>query len=378
MPDLPVCLQPAVEQIEKYQTQILALEAKTDSLNEHVQDLSSKNERLVQQVQDESALHNTQVEKLEAEKTTLHDLNVVVGDQLKEKSSLVDELSVSKNALEEKNSQVSSESLRINVEQEALSQKTEVLGSELETLKSENASLKEENSALSLVNSAMHQRQTDRQDVSVEDNPILVAEIQSLKQELQSLKSGSTDLSFLQSENHRLTMRHGEITQEKMSASSKMHTAQNALQGVQDKLDAATKTNQQLDFDLRGLQNLHKNLNDEKNSHVQDNKLLESVKDELNAKILHLEEEIQGLETEKELVEQNLAKAHKKADTLTQVINELRLKNEKLKAGVTPVVNETPKAQAPEVKALEIKETADEDIEIVRLSSTGPTFPGER
>ena len=275
MSDLPECLQPALEQIQTYQTQISALEAKNDSLNEHVQDLSHKNERLVEQAKEENVAYLTKLEEYEAEKTTLREINVVVGEQLKEKASLVDELNASKNALEEENTKASSENLRVNVEQEALNQKTQNLNSELESLRNENSALKEENSALTLVNSAMHQRQTDRpEDMPKEDSPILVAEIESLKQELQAYKSGNTDVSFLQSENVRLTQRHGEITQEKMQASAKMHTAQNSLQGVQDKLDEQTKMVEQLSFDLQGLQNLHKNLNNEKNSIVQDSKSL--------------------------------------------------------------------------------------------------------
>jgi len=378
MSDLPECLQPAVEQIQKYQTQISALEAKADSLNEHVQDLSNKNERLVHQAKEESDAHNAKLEEYEAEKLTLRELNAVVGEQLKEKSSLVEALSMSKNELEAKNSQASSENLRANVEQEALSQKTDSLNTQIEALKGENASLKEENSALTLVNSAMHQRQTDQQGETKEENPMLLAEIESLKQELNALKNGNTDVSFLQSENLRLTQRHGDITQEKMQASAKMHTAQNALQGVQDKLEVETKMVEQLNFDLQGLQNLHKNLNDEKNSLVQDNKTLEIQHSELDRTILSLEENIQRLETEKEMLNQELTKEHKKADTLTQVINELRMKNEKLKTGGSPAITAVMPSQEPQVEALEISDSNEDMIEIVESSKRGPSFPGER
>jgi len=377
MSDLPECLQPAVEQIQKYQTQISALEAKSNSLNEHIQDLSNKNERLVQQVQEDADSFTAKEEQLEAEKLNLRELNVVVGEQLKEKSSLVESLNMSKNALEEKNSQASSENLRVNVEQVALSQKSDSLSTELEALKGENKALKEENSALTLVNSAMHQRQTDRREEPQVESPMLLAEITSLKQELTALKSGNTDVSFLQSENLRLTQRHGDITQEKMQASAKMHTAQNALQGVQDKLDAETKMVEQLNFDLQGLQNLHKNLNDEKNSLVQDNKTFEIQHSELDRTILSLEGNIQRLETEKEMLNQELTSEHKKADTLTQVINELRMKNERLKASGSPTISPLAPSQEPQVEALEISDANEDMIEIVESSKSGPSFPGE-
>ena len=377
MSDLPDCLQPAVEQIQKYQTQVSALEAKTDSLNEHIQDLSNKNERLVTQVKEDAEAYAVRIEEYEAEKANLRELNSVVGEQLKEKSSLVEELNANKTQLQEEKIKASSENLRVNVEQEVLSQNLESLSNEIEVLKGENAALKDENSALSLVNSAMHQRQEDNKGEKQEDNPVLLAEIERLKQELQAYQNGNTDLAFLQSENIRLTQRHGEITQEKMQASAKMHTAQNALQGVQDKLDAEIKKVEQLNFDLHGLQNLHKNLNDEKNSHLQDNKTLEVEKTDLEKQILHLEENIQRLETEKELLSLELTKEHKKADTLTQVINELRMKNEKLKSAISPSITPVSASVEPEIEALEINDSHEDMIEIVDSSKMGPSFPGE-
>ena len=77
------------------------------------------------------------------------------------------------------------------------------------------------------------------------------------------------------------------------------------------------------------------------------------------------------------MLNQELTKEHKKADTLTQVINELRIKNDRLKSGIAPTIAEVSTPQAPEVKALEISNINEDMIEIVESSKTGPSFPGE-
>jgi len=371
MSDLPQCLQPVLEQIQKYETQISALEAKSEALDEHVQDLFVKNENLVQKAKEESESHILQVKTLEEEKVSLRELNRVVNDQLQNKSSLVQ-------TLEEENVKVNSQSQEVNDKQEALGAKTTHLNEELEKIKAENSALKDENSALNLVNSAMHQRYEDLGNAPTQENPLLLSEIENLKNELETYKSENTDTAFLQSENQRLTQRHGEITQEKMQASSKMHAAQNALSTLQNQLDDANKIIQQSNFDLQGLHKLHSNLNDEKNARIQDTKDLEFEKRALDEKLVHQEENIQQLVTEKALVSQELASERKKADTLTQVINELRLKNEKLKAGIINKIEpKTSAKEEPEVEALEISNTEDEMIKISKSTPKGPTFPGE-
>ena len=377
MSNLPECLQPAVEQLQKYETHIATLEAKAQVLNEHIKDLSAKNENLVHQAKNENDNHVSQVKVLEEEKLSLRELNQVVNGQLQDKSSLVETLQASKSALEDENSKVSSQSQRLNEEQADLGAQTSQLSEELTRLKAENTALKDENSALNLVNSAMTQRYEDIQNKPEEQSPLLIAEVESLKSELNAYRTGNTDTAFLQSENQRLTQRHGEITQEKMQASAKMHAAQNALQGVEDERDASKKRVEQLEFDLQGLHKLHRNLNDEKNSHVQNSKDLEFEKRALDEQLVHQEENIQQLSTEKALIGQELEKERKKADTLTQVINELRIKNEKLKSGgLAKIKPKVSAAQEPEVEALEI-DSDDQMIEIVTSTKTGPSFPGE-
>jgi len=378
MQNLPECLLPALEQLENYQTQIIALEAKTEALNEHLKDLSSKNEKLVTQAKDETEEHISKIKLLEEEKATLRELNHVINEQMQAKSEQVENLEASESILKEENTKVSSQSQEVNEKQALLDEKTQNISKELEQLKAENSTLQAENSALNLVNSAMRQRHEDIQNSAVQESPVLLAELESLKNELKAYQSGNTDTNFLQKENQRLMQRHGEITQEKMQASSKMHAAQDALSGVQNQLDEANRKIQQLEFDHQGLQKLHRNLNDEKNLHVQSGKDLEFEKRALDEQILHQEENIQGLKTEKEMITQELNAERKKADTLTQVINELRIKNEKLKSGGLAQVQAVPTAkEEPEVEALEIKDMSEDVTDIIRIKNTGPSFPGE-
>lgn len=405
MQNIPECLQPVVHEIEKFQTQISALEAKTDALNKNVEAIASEKQSLEEKIADEDARHRKIIETYESEKLSLRELNIVVSDQLKEKISLINELqeqnSAFKNeneALSDKNKNASSESLRLNAEEEALIHQSAKLNEQIASLKAQNLALKDENSALTLVNSAMHQRNLDNQNGNSSENPRLLAEIQELKNELESYKAGGTDESFLKKENERLIQRHGDITQEKMQASAAMRKAQDELKVVQLKLDEALQNVKKLNFELNGMQNLYKNLTQEKNDLLANSKILAGQKSVLEDKNHNYDEKLQLLITEKELVVQELNQERTKSDTLTQVINQLRIKNSKLEDRVTKVSTndtlENPIVQAdvpvsprevPEVKELEIDVIVDdyEDDVIVdtqptnNIQRSGPSFPGE-
>ncbi len=403
MSDLPECLQPAVAQLEKYETQIAALESKNHNLDDNLRTLHEEKEALRQKIEEETKAHALALESFEKEKLTLRELNLVVSEQLKEKSQELSALNQSRSDLEEENSRfktlnsqlseqnekVSSESLHVNVQQEALSTEASRLREEVEKLRSENSALKEEVSALTLVNSAMHQRQqslAQGTEGSVDDSALL-AEIDRLKGELNKANSGEGgDISFLKSENERLMQRHGEITQEKMQASAKMHAAQDELVGVKARLDEASKHIEQLEFEHQGLQNLHKNLLEERDALIADNSTLVEDKAKLDEKVQHLSETIQRVSTEKELVEQELNQEHIKADAMTEEVNHLRLKSRTLAEEIKALKQEAQAAAEqdlqPEVQVLEIRDDEEvpgsHDIEIVVPSTNeGPHFPGE-
>ena len=402
MSNLPECLQPAVEQLEKYEVQIAALENKNKNLDEDILHLRDEKESLENKIKEELEASALAAQKFETEKLTLRDLNVVVSDQLREKIEELNSLSSSQSDLQAKNSQyknlndelsqkntlVNSENLRVNVGQEALSQKSEQLSEELESLRAQNKALKDENSALTLVNSAMHQRQlqaTSNDEGPSTDNSALLAEIESLKQRLQGFENDNSDEGFLKSENERLVQRHGEITQEKMQASAKMHVAQNELIEVNTKLETALKNIEQLEFDHQGLSNLHKNLTDERNALLSDNSDLVNKNAELEEKAQHLGEIIQRITTEKDMIVQELNNEHIKADAMAEEVNHLRMKSRTLAEDIKTLKSGVQKAEEDtfdtEVEVLEIDipdEKPSLDVEMVEpSSSTGPHFPGE-
>lgn len=401
MSDFPECLQPAVEQISKYETKISILENEKQNLNENVQVLNNEKEELNRKIEDETAAHTSVVQNYEKEKMTLRELNLVVSDQLREKIEELNGLSTSQsqlevenghfkslnNSLSEQNTRVSSESLRMNAGQEALSHQTSRLNEELDELRNQNNALKEENSALTLVNSSMHQRQLD--DSPGLDNTELLTEIEKLKQELNVYKTDNSDISFLQGENARLVHRHGEITQEKMQASAKMHAAQKELLETNEKLASTLKALEQLEFEYQGLQNLHQNLTEERDSLIIDNGSLVNAKAELLEKTQHLGELIQRVTNEKELVTEELNKEHIKADAMTEEVNHLRMKSRTLaedikllKEGASIVTFDNdaqPQVQALEIDMSEDVNTREEhDIEIVApKENVRSHFPGE-
>jgi len=399
MSDLPDCLQPALEQIEKYKSEIASLQSENKSLDENIQVLSSEKKALHTKVEADEATHASMVESYEKEKLTLRELNRVVSDQLREKIDELESLSKSQVELEEQNgyfknlnselteqnTRVSSESLRVNADQEALSHQTDQLNATVEELQTQNARLKEENANLTLINSAMQQRQLQEKESSSNDSALL-SQIEGLKQELSVYETGSTDISFLRSENARLIQRHGEITQEKMQASAKMHVTQNELQKTALELDTALKSLEQLEFEYQGLQNLHKNLSEERNSLVMDNGSLVDEKAQLEEKNLKLSELIQNVTTEKELAVRELNQEHIKADVMTEEVNHLRMKSrtlaeeiKALKEGMQDQDSLDSHVQVLEIEVPDESKTSQQnEVKIVSSSTnSGPHFPGE-
>jgi len=404
MSNLPECLEPVVEQIEKYEVKISALESKTETLDNDIAALRDEKKSLEAKIEEELRLSEAAAQKFETEKLTLRELNVVVSDQLREKIEELGSLNQSKSELEAENghfknlnselseqkNQADTQQLRASVGHEALNQQASQMNEELESLRTQNKALKDENSALTLVNSAMHQRQAQavsEQSESSGDNSALVAEIQRLQSQLDAFNNDKSDEGFLKSENQRLTQRHGEITQEKMHASARMHAAQNELSEVTEKLDVALKSIEQLEFEHQGLQNLHKNLTDERNELVSDNGSLVTEKAELDDKIQHQGEIIQRITTEKDMIIQELNQEHIKADAMTEEVNHLRMKSRTLAEDIknlkTGVEKATEDAFEPQVQALEIKmdtptpEQNNLDIEIVSSSTdTSANYPG--
>jgi chromosome segregation ATPase len=405
MTELPECLQPAVEQLKSYEIQISDLESRNENLDEDLRVLNGEKEALQQQIQEESEAHALAVQTYEKEKLTLRELNIVVSDQLREKVAALNALQDASTELEaengafknlndelaQQNSQVSSESMLAATQQEELAQQTESLNNEVEELRRQNAALKEENSALTLVNSAMHQRQSEaplQETRSNDASPELEEEIKRLKQELHAYKTENKDESFLISENQRLTQRHGEITQEKMQASARMHAAEEALRTKVSELEQATATVNQLEFEQQGLQNLYKNLSIEKERLATLNAGLIDEKAGLDEQATHLSEQLQNLIAEKERIAQELSQEHTRTDVLTEEVNHLRLKSrtlaEEIKVLKEGLLLKPKENLEPQVEALEIdmSETDSQEehpqIEIISPSGkTSPHFPGE-
>jgi len=404
MSNLPECLQPVVDQIEKYEVQIAALESKTENLDSDISSLKEEKQRLEVQIKEEISSAEEAAQKFANEKITLRELNIVVSDQLRGKVDELNTLTHSKteleaenghfknlnNELSEQKNEADTQQLRVSVGNEALSQQAQQMTEELETLRTKNKSLSDENSALTLVNSAMHQRQSNAvssQSENTGDNGALVSEIERLKSELDVFVNDKSDLGFLKSENQRLTQRHGEITQEKMHASAKMHTAQNALDGVTTRLEETLKSIEHLEFEHQGLQNLHKNLTEERNRLAEDNTNLVAINVEKEGKIQVQDEAIQRITTEKEMVVQELNEEHIKADEMTEEVNHLRMKSRTLSEDIKNlkegVEKKTEDVFEPQVQALEINldtqtpAPSNVDIEIVSSSTdTSANYPG--
>ena len=405
MSDLPECLQPAIEQLKTYETQISALESRNENLDEDLRVLNEQKEALQKQVQEENDAHALAVQTYEKEKLTLRELNIVVSDQLREKVAALNALQDSRSQLEaengafknlndelsQQNSQVSSQSLLATAQQEELTHLSQSLKNEVEELRRQNTALKEENSALTLVNSAMHQRQSETQLQSPQSNDTsheLEEEIRRLKQELHAYKAENKDESFLISENQRLTQRHGEITQEKMQASARMHAAEEELRSKVDELEKASAAVNQLEFEQQGLQNLYKNLSIEKERLAALNTGMIEEKAGLDEQVLHLSEQLQTLTAEKERIAQELSQEHTRTDVLTEEVNHLRLKSrtlgEEIKVLKEGLLLNPKESLEPQVEALEIDMSEADvqgehpQIEIVSPGGkTGPHFPGE-
>jgi len=379
MSDLPACLQPALEQIRKFETEITVMESEAKRLNENIFTLNSEKDELNKSLEEEKKAHLLAVETYEKEKLALRELNLVIRDQLHEKSEELNgtsttlfELEAENGRVKELNSelseqmmQVDSERARLNVEQETSSQENNTLTEELQK---SNSSLKEENAALVLENSALKQRQLQNDEDSIEKR-LLLAELEQLKKELDTYKTENADTSFLQSENRRLVQRHGEITQEKMQASANMHRVQNELKEVEEKLNTTLKSLDQLEFEHQGLQNLHKTLQQERTSLLADNGTLVNEKAKLQEENENLNELIQRVTTEKERIMQELKQEHLKADAMTEEVNQLRIKSK-------TAVEDTSGHKGG--RADEYEANTDSDIEIVS-QSTGDSshYPGK-
>lgn len=347
MSTIPECLQPAVEQLEKYETKISVLENKNRSLEDDIESLQADKSRLNEQIVQDNEEHKRALENFEKEKMTLRELNVVVSDQLREKSEEIEALTESNAQLSEQNSRVSSESIRVNAGQEALSHQSQRLNDELEKLRLENETLRDQ-----VLN----------------------------KGEPTNTPTGEG--SYLESENARLVQRHGEITQEKMQASAKMHAAQKELEETMLKLSATQRSLKELEFEYQGLQNLHKNLIEEKNALFDDNKELLEEKVELDEKILRMSERIQLVTNEKEQLEQELVKEHAIEDDLADEVNHLRMKSRKLaeeNKGLREGLHDEVETGIPALEIDSSNEVHADEIEIVSSSdsSSSSHFPGE-
>lgn len=401
MSDLPECLQPAIEKLKSYETEISVLQSKNESLDENLRVLNDEKEALQKKIEEENNAHLLAAQNYEKEKLTLRELNLVVSDQLKEKIAALNALQESSSQLEAENgvfknlnnelSQQSSQSQNAAAQQEALSAQLQTLQEKVETLQRQNTSLKEENSALTLVNSAMHQRQseTQHQNSQIDDNSAqLNEEIRRLKQELDGYKAQNKDEAFLISENQRLTQRHGEITQEKMQASARMHAAEEELKSKLNELDKALTTINQLEFEQQGLQNLYNNLSSEKERLTAINSGLIEEKTALDGQVLHLSEQLQIITADKERIKQELSQEHTHTDVLTEEVNHLRLKSralaEEIKVLKEGLLLKPTEIHEPQVEVLEIDMNEADiheehpQIEILSPSSkSGPHFPGE-
>lgn len=401
MSDLPECLQPAVEQLKSYETQISALQSKNENLGDDLRSINDEKEALQKQIEEDNDAHARAVQNYEKEKRTLRELNIVVSDQLREKVAALNALQDSQSQIEVENavfkdlndelSEQSSHSQHTAAEQEALSAQLQNIQAEIETLRRQNSALKEENSALTLVNSAMHQRQSDAQlqGSQVDDNSFrLNEEISRLKQELDGYKSQNKDEAFLISENQRLTQRHGEITQEKMQASARMHAAEEELRSKVSELEKALTMINQLEFEQQGLQNLYNNLSSEKERLAALNVSLTEEKAGLDEQVIHLREQLQVVTAEKERITQELSQEHTRTDVLTEEVNHLRLKSrtlaEEIKVLKEGLLLKPRESREPQVEALEIDmseaDVHDEhpQIEIMApFDKRGPHFPGE-
>ncbi len=342
MSTLPECLQPAIEQLAKYETRISALEEKNRSLDGDIQALSDEKSALHEQILQETQAQRLALEEFENEKTRLRELNTVLSDQLRDKSKEVEELSEANAKLQEQNSRVSSESIRVNAGQEALSHQSQRLNEELEKLRTENESLREQ-----LLNGDQN---TDTQ---------------------------TGDASFLQDEIERLMQRHGEITQEKMQASAKMHAAQKDLEETQLDLDATKQRLEHLEFEHQSLQNLHKSLMEERDLLSEQKRSLDEVKVELDERVLRLSERNQIIMAEKEELERSLAKEHLVEDGLSEEVNHLRMKSRRLAEENKELREGKREDQETEIKPLEIDTPQDEDEIVSSPAATRSHFPNE-
>jgi len=403
MADLPDCLQPAAEQLEKYEVQIAALESKNSDLSDNISKLRTEQEKLQNKIEEEAESSAKASQQFETEKLTLREINVVVSNQLRQKVEELNKLNSKKSELEAENSHIknlnnelshqntraNSDNLLASVSQEALAEETAQMSEELKTLRTQNKSLKDENSALTLVNSAMHQRQEqasqEKSAVGDDNDSALVGEIERLKRELDLFKNDNSDEGFLRSENERLIQRHGEITQEKMQASAKMHLAQSQLNEIDTKLETTRKSLKQLEFEHQGLENLHKNLAQERTSLAADNDSLVNDKAQLEEKLLFLGETIQRITAEKEMVVQELSNERIKADAMIEEVNHLRMKSRTLAENIKGLRVGMPEVAEdmfdPQVQALEIdvpEDTSPLEVEIVTPSKNSePHYPGK-
>lgn len=337
MLNIPECLAPAVEELEKNINQIAVLNEKNNTLEEEIQTLRLKHEEFEKTKEDESENFRRDISSLEEE-------NLSLNTQLRDKETNIEALTQDNDVLNEKVSRINSENIRVNAGQEALSHKTQQLNEEIDKMTEENRALKDELSSLKLMNSIAMQKNLDEQGISGDE--ALELEIKRLKQELLDSKNNTSDNtdSFLQSENEKLIKRHGEITQEKMQASAKMHAAQSQLEEVVLQLDTARKSISELTFEYEGLQNLHQNIISERNALVDKNK---------------------SLEEKNRLLEQNLASD---------------LSQEKLSSNeeVTRFDNASNKEFKDDVPVLEIQSSDDSDIETINsLHAQGPHFTSE-
>ncbi len=382
MSDTPECLQPAVEQLQRYETQISALESRNKNLDSEIESLLQEQSRLNGKILEEEEAHKLSLEVFEKEKTTLRELNNVVSDQLREKSQELEALEESNRKLSELNSRVSSESIRVNAGQEALSHQSQRLSEELEALRVENDALKEENASLKTVNtSALNQLESIPE--GEEGVTLLMGEIDRLKKELlQNKREGDPkESSFLESENQRLMQRHGEITQEKMQASAKMHAAIKDLEEVQQKLDTANSNIQRLESELQSLQDQYAILMEEKDNLIEDNLVLIDEKSDLDARVLRLSEEIQRVSMERDSMQQALTQEHIVEDSLTDEVNHLRAKSRRLAEEIKALREVRSQDVGEESVSVEIEPIeAQEDSFVVGTAtseSSVPHFPGE-
>ncbi len=382
MSDTPECLQPAVEQLQRYETQISALESRNKNLDSEIESLLQEQSRLNEKIVEKEEAHKLSLEAFDKEKITLRELNSVVRDQLREKSQELEALEESNKKLTELNSRVSSESIRVNAGQEALSHQSQRMSEELETLRRENDTLKEENASLKLVNETEIKPLEDLPE-GEEGVSLLMAEISRLKKELlvNKKQSDSKDQSFLESENERLMQRHGEITQEKMQASAKMHAAIKELEEVQQKLDTALSTIERLESELQNLQDQYANLMEEKESLIEDNLVLIDEKSDLDGRVLRLSDEVQRVKMERDSVQQALTQEHIVEGSLTDEVNHLRAKSRRLAEEIKALrgghsVDANEESAPLEIEAMNTQEGSSE-MSAFSSENSGPHFPGE-